>query len=193
MPFNPCVQERCCSWTTTLRSRQPLEWAHQAKPWAAAPEQVAPRLPLLSCICPHLVSHLGPVAAQGSRGEPWAPLRTHPSMNSHSCGGLPLRARQKSSAAPATARVAWWPDRDSEAKMQPLQLLWLNHLLNYAGKRAWNHNLHWFSSPLPETRGNWARGNHSSQQILPICTSLIRTWGHLVTGNQRLFLKQRQS
>ena len=54
----------------------------------------------------------------------------------NSSGGLPLRAGQKSSAAPATTRVAWWPVRDSKAKMQPLQLLWLNHLLNYTGKCA---------------------------------------------------------
>jgi len=53
-----------------------------AKPWAAAPGQLAPRLFPWSCICPHLASHLRPVAVQGSRGGPWTPPRTHPSMPS---------------------------------------------------------------------------------------------------------------
>lgn len=44
---------------------------------------------------------------------------------------------------------------------------------------------------LPENRVNWAKGNHSSETILLTCTSLIRMWRHLVTGNQRFFLKQR--
>lgn len=81
----------------------------------------------------------------------------------NSSGGQPLWARQKSPAAPATARVAWWTVRGSKAKIQLLQLLWLNHLLNYTGKCAWNHNLQsWFSSTRSETRVNWARVNHSS-------------------------------
>lgn len=87
----------------------------------------------------------------------------HPSMPSPETAAVAFlsKAGQKSSAAPATARVARWPVRDSKAKIQPLQLLWLSHLLNYAGKCARNHNLHWFSSPLPETRVNCARGNHN--------------------------------
>lgn len=65
---------------TTLGSRHPSGWAHQVKPRAAAPGHVVPRLPPLSCFCPHLASHLGPLAAQGSSGGPWAPPMSYPSM-----------------------------------------------------------------------------------------------------------------
>lgn len=122
--------------------------------------QAAPVVLLLSspCISPW---------PSGSPRQQWRTLGTTNVLSLHafsrnSSGGLPHQAGQKSSAAPAIARLAWWPVRDSKAKIQPLQLLWLNHLLNYAGKCAWNHNLYWFSSPLPNTRVNWARGNHSS-------------------------------
>lgn len=125
---------------------------------AGCPQAAPVALPLSSpCVSPRAS------AAQGSREDPG---RTEdPSLHAfsrNSSSGLPLRAGQKSSAATATARVAWWPVRSSKAKIQPLQLLWLNHLLNYTGKCAWNHSLRWFSSPLPETRVNWARGNQSS-------------------------------
>ena len=126
---------------------------------AACPQVVPMVLHLSSpCVSPQAC---GSARQQGRTLDTTEDPSLH-AFSRNSSGGLPFQARQKSSAAPATARVAWWPVRGSKAKIQPLQLLWLNHLLNYTGKCAWNHNLHWFSSPLPETRVNWDRGNHSS-------------------------------
>lgn len=117
------------SWTDSSNN------AVGSSPWA-----LEPRLPPAPCACPHL----RPVAVQGSREDLDPAFHVFPRNSS---GGLPLHARQKSSAAPDTDRVDWSAARDSRATIQTLQLLWLNHLLNYTGKCAWNHDFHWFSSP----------------------------------------------
>lgn len=151
--FSSCVQERRCSWTTTSGSQQPQAGPTKQSLWGQPQGRLSS-----PCISPWV---------SGSPRQQGRTLGTteHPSLHGfsrNSSSVLPLRVGQESLAAPAAARVAWWLVRDSKAKIQPLQLLWLSHLLNYAGKCAWNHNLHWFSSPLPETKANWARGNHSS-------------------------------
>lgn len=168
----PCAQERLRSWTTS-------SWeltSPRLCPPSKAPGQVhTPQgeALLLIPITLHLSSSW---VSPGVCGWPRQQGRTlsttedsagagtaHPSVPSPETAAVAClsQAGQKSPAAPATARVAWWPVRDSKAKIQPLQLLWLSHLLNYVRKCARNHNLHWFSSPLPETRVNCARGNHS--------------------------------
>lgn len=120
------VSKTCCSWRTTLGSQHLLDWAHQTKLWAAAPGHWTPGCPN-PLVC----------GIQGSRET----LTQH----SMSFPEIAMVAWQKSSAAPDTAKVAWSAVRGSRATIQPLQLLWLNHLLNYTRKCAWNHEFHWFS------------------------------------------------
>lgn len=82
--------------------------------------------------------------ASGSPRQHWRILGTTedpflPAFSRISTGGLLLWAGQKGSAAPATARMAWWQVKGSKAKTQLLQLLWSNHLLNYTGECAQSH------------------------------------------------------
>lgn len=138
------MSKRSCSWRTTSGSQHLLDWAHQTKLWAEAPGH-------WTAGCPHylvLVLTLGLWQSKAAERTKDPALHICPRSSN---GGLPLHARQKSSAAPDTAKVAWSAVRDSRATIQPLQLLWLNYLLNYTGKCAWNHDFHWFSSPCLKT------------------------------------------
>lgn len=106
---------------------------------------------------------------------------------------IAMVAWQKSSAVHDTAKVAWSALRDSRATTQPLQLLWLNLLLNYTRKCAWNHEFHWFSSPClkPEQTGQKKIIIQSqfclSAPALSGCGDIWRL------GAKGFFLKQRES
>lgn len=156
--FSPCAQERFCSSRGTRPPR--------LCPLSKDPGQVqGESLLLVPRISPHSEFHCGSVAIPGSREDFGVNgSRSCPSFRAfsrNSSGGLALQGWAEEFSRSCYSQDGVVAGRDSKAKIQPLQLLRLNHLLNYAGKCPRNHNLHWFSSPLPETRVNCARGNHS--------------------------------
>lgn len=167
------VSKHCCSWRTSSGSQHLLGWAHQTKLWAAA--QAAPRLPPSPHACPHLES----VAVQGSREDPDPAPHVFPRNSNgglaekfsspwYCQGGLvSTQGLESHNSTPAAAVVK--PSSQLHKKM--CSKSWVS-LVQFT---------------LPETRANWAKENHNSEPILPVCTSLIRMWGHLETGNQRFF------
>lgn len=131
----PHVSKNCCSWRTTSGSQHLLGWAHQTKLWAAAPGHWTPG-------CPHPLMLVLTLSLWQSK----AAGRTL-TQHSMSFPEIAVVAWQESSAVRDTAKAAWSAVRDSRATTQPLQLLWLNLLLNYTRKCAWNPEFHRFSSP----------------------------------------------